>query len=397
MVRRSRFGVVAISFAVALPLLLSGSAHAAVPTYEFVTPLFGLAAAPNGNLFAADAGQGVVKLTADAGTLFAKLRGVDDVAPLGNGRLLAITGGGPKARDASLYRVVGGRKQRIASLGAYEAAKNPDGGEIDSNPYGVAALGANKALVADAAGNSVLHVNANGRVNWVATLPDELAPTDNAKQLAGCPDAPPDFAFVCDLPDMIPGQAVATSVAVGPDGAWYVGELRGFPAPTGMSKVWRIEPGTRHAHCGSDPRCTVAFDGFLDRRPVLHSRRHAPRYRDRRGELARARGGCREQGRLRERLSARRLLHEGGEGPPDADGVDLRGRRAALRRDLGAGARLGGGDRDPVGRALVQVSRSASPVRRTEGGRCLPDAAMAPRVQSRENRAGRRTARAADP
>jgi len=262
MVRRSRFGVAAISFAAALPLLLSGSAHAAVPTYEFVTPLFGLAAAPNGNLFAADAGQGVVKLTADAGSLFAKLRGVDDVAPLGNGRLLAITGGGPKARDASLYRVVGGRKQRIASLGAYEAAKNPDGGEIDSNPFGVAALGANKVLVADAAGNSVLHVNANGRVNWVATLPDELAPTDNAKQLAGCPDAPPDLAFVCDLPDMIPGQAVATSVAVGPDGAWYVGELRGFPAPTGMSKVWRIEPGTRHAHCGTDPRCTVAFDGF---------------------------------------------------------------------------------------------------------------------------------------
>ena len=262
MVRRSRFGVAAISFAAALPLLLSGSAHAAVPTYEFVTPLFGLAAAPNGNLFAADAGQGVVKLTADAGSLFAKLRGVDDVAPLGNGRLLAITGGGPKARDASLYRVVGGRKQRIASLGAYEAAKNPDGGEIDSNPFGVAALGANKVLVADAAGNSVLHVNANGRVNWVATLPDELASTDNAKQLAGCPDAPPDFAFVCDLPDMIPGQAVATSVAVGPDGAWYAGELRGFPAPTGMSKVWRIEPGTRHAHCGSDPRCTVVFDGF---------------------------------------------------------------------------------------------------------------------------------------
>ncbi|MEO8477947.1 MAG: ScyD/ScyE family protein [Actinomycetota bacterium] len=262
MIRRRQFFVAALSLATVLPLMLSGPAGAAVPSYDFVTPLFGLAAAPNGNLFAADAGQGVVKLDADAGSLVVKLKGVDDVAALGHGKLLALTGGGPRARDASLYRVVGGRKHRIASLGAYEAAKNPDGGEIDSNPFAVAALGAHKALVADAGGNSVLHVNAHGRVNWVATLPDELAPTDNAKQLAGCPDASPDLAFICDLPDMIPGQAVATSVAVGPDGAWYVGELRGFPAPTRMSKVWRIEPGTRHAHCGSDPRCTVAFDGF---------------------------------------------------------------------------------------------------------------------------------------
>ncbi|MGZ8595237.1 MAG: ScyD/ScyE family protein [Actinomycetota bacterium] len=262
MVRRSRLCSVAIVFCVATSLMLSGSAVAAVPSYDFVTPVFGLAAAPNGNLFVADAGQGVVKLSADAGSLVVPLRGVDDVAPLGHGRLFALTGGGPRPRDGSLYKIVAGHRHRVASLSAYEAAKNPDGGEIDSNPYAVAALGSRRALVADAGGNSVLFVNARGGVNWVATLPDELAPTDNAKQLAGCPDAPPDFAFICDLPDEIPAQAVATSVAVGPDGAWYVGELKGFPGPIGMSKIRRIEPGTRHAHCGTDPRCSVAFDGF---------------------------------------------------------------------------------------------------------------------------------------
>jgi hypothetical protein len=99
-------------------------------------------------------------------------------------------------------------------------------------------------------------------VDWVATLPDELVSTANAKALAGCPNPPPDFAFVCDLPAMVPAQAVATSVVVGPDGAYYVGELKGFPGPTGESRIWRIEAGTRHATCGSSPACTVVADGF---------------------------------------------------------------------------------------------------------------------------------------
>jgi hypothetical protein len=64
------------------------------------------------------------------------------------------------------------------------------------------------------------------------------------------------------LPDEQPAQAVATSVAVGPDGAYYVSELKGFPFPLGESKVWRIEPGTLHADCGSSPACTVVADGF---------------------------------------------------------------------------------------------------------------------------------------
>ena len=58
---------------------------------------------------------------------------------------------------------------------------------------------------------------------------------------------------------------MATSVAIGPDGAYYVTELKGFPAPTGESRVWRIEPGTRHEHCDADAvgsPCTVVADGF---------------------------------------------------------------------------------------------------------------------------------------
>jgi hypothetical protein len=72
----------------------------------------------------------------------------------------------------------------------------------------------------------------------------------------------PAAAFICTLPDMMPAQAVATSVAVGPEGAYYVGELKGFPGPTGVSKVWRIEPGARHATCGASSQCSVVADGF---------------------------------------------------------------------------------------------------------------------------------------
>jgi len=55
-------------------------------------------------------------------------------------------------------------------------------------------------------------------------------------------------------------------VTVGEDGAWYVGELRGFPATPGTSQVWRIRPGTVGATCNPQaPRtgpCTRYADGL---------------------------------------------------------------------------------------------------------------------------------------
>ena len=53
-----------------------------------------------------------------------------------------------------------------------------------------------------------------------------------------------------------------TAVACGPDGAYYVGELTGGPFPTGISRVWRIESGTRHAACGTSPACSIAVSGL---------------------------------------------------------------------------------------------------------------------------------------
>ena len=62
---------------------------------------------------------------------------------------------------------------------------------------------------------------------------------------------------------MIPAQPVATSAAIGPDGWIYAGELKGFPGPTGESRIWKIRPNAENVRCGKEPgRCSVALDGF---------------------------------------------------------------------------------------------------------------------------------------
>ena len=245
-----------------LALAAAQPVAASVPAYVYATPIFGLATAPDGGILVADAGAGIVELRKGAAVLIADLPGVTDVAPIGRGGMYAVTGAGEGDMAWKLFRVSRGSVQPIADLLAFETNVNPDGGAIDSNPFDVAALATGKVLVADAGGNDLLIVDQRGNVDWIAVLPDELVSTANAKSLAGCPTPPDELAFVCGLPEMIPAQPVATSVAVGPDGAYYVGELKGFPGPTGESRIWRIAPGTLHATCGTSPACTVVADGF---------------------------------------------------------------------------------------------------------------------------------------
>lgn len=258
MVRSTRPRALRLAGLLAAFLLVPSVAQAGTASdYEFASPLFGLARAPGGSLLVADTGAGVVELIDGSGSLIVELPGVVDIAPIRRGTMHAVSGG----EHGMLYRIVDGQVHPMADIAAFEAAVNPDGGIIETNAFDVAALN-RRALIADAAGNSLLFAGPRGRLDWVANFPHELVPTKNAKQIAGCPDAPEDLAFVCELPYAIPAEPVATSVAVGPDGAYYVGELKGFPAPVGMSRIWRIEPGTRHAECGSSPACSVVADGF---------------------------------------------------------------------------------------------------------------------------------------
>jgi hypothetical protein len=245
-----------------LLLLPVSTASAKVsPSYEFATPIFGLEAYVKGNLLVADTGAGIVKYRDGKGQLLAALPGISDVAA-GSNTIFAITGGGESDSAAKLFRMHKGALKEVADLGAFEAAYDPAGGEVDSNPFDVTVLSKGMALVADAGANDLLTIDRNGNIDWVAIFPSQLASTDHLKSLAGCPTPPPGFEFICELPDAIPAESVPTSVAIGPDGAYYVGELVGFPAPTGMSRVWRIEPGTLNADCATSPACSVVAEGF---------------------------------------------------------------------------------------------------------------------------------------
>jgi hypothetical protein len=124
----------------------------------------------------------------------------------------------------------------VADFPRFEERNNPDRGagaepgfEIDSNPNGLLVRHRSQ-LVTDAGGNDLLKVDRKGRIKVVAVFPPRLVP------------APPGIP---DLPPEIPMQAVPTSVVKGPDGAYYVGQLTGFPFPVGGAKVFRVVPGHR--------------------------------------------------------------------------------------------------------------------------------------------------------
>lgn len=237
---------------------VSCKAHPAQLANGFTSPLFALATAPNGDILVADAGAGVA--VADGGTEIS-LPGITGIGPIGRSSLWATVGAsgedGTSDGGQALYRVSQGRARLIVNLFAFEAANNPDGGIVESNPFDVASLGGGAALVADAAGNDLLRVDNQGNVEVLAVFPNELVSTDNIKALAGCPGSGAPFCF---LPPILPAQPVPTSVAVGPDGYYYVGELKGFPAPTGESNIWRVSPDASGALC-PNPDCVKVFDG----------------------------------------------------------------------------------------------------------------------------------------
>lgn len=223
----------------------------------FTSPLFGLATAPNGNILVADAGSGISTIT---GYTEMSLPGITDISTLGRGSIWATVGGGEDPEEDSgqaLYRTSRGQTRLIANLFTFEEANDPDNAGVDSNPFDVQSLGGHAALVADAGANALLRVTNRGHVEVVATFPDQLVSTENLKTLVGCPT---DNDF-CELPDNLPAQSVPTSIAIGPDGYIYVGELKGFPAPTDSSSIWRISPDASGAVCGSSSDCIKVFEG----------------------------------------------------------------------------------------------------------------------------------------
>lgn len=251
--RNERKGMAVIAAA----LLLVFVPIAASAVGGLAGPVFKLDTAPNGDLLAANASQGITIIDDDSVETTLAAIGATSVAAIGSRSMWVTTTGADTLSDSgqALWRVSNGRARMITNLFEVEAG-DPDGAGVDSNPYDVAALGGQAALVVDAGGNSLHRIDNKGNVELVATFPtDVLLSTANFNDLQcgapGCAIPPP----------FIPGQSVPTSVVVGPGGDYWVGELTGFPAPTDQAGIWRIEGGATDVQCGVDPECTRVFDG----------------------------------------------------------------------------------------------------------------------------------------
>ncbi len=129
--------------------------------------------------------------------------------------------GGARLARILRFRPGGGFKF-AEDLGAYENAANPAGGTIDSNPFGIARLAGN-IVVADAGANDIIQVD-DGVLSTFAVFENRVVPGPGGNP--------------------IPMQPVPTSVAEGPDGALYVGQLTGFPFPVGGAAVFRVMQGS---------------------------------------------------------------------------------------------------------------------------------------------------------
>jgi hypothetical protein len=206
-----------------------------------------------------------------------------------HGSIYLLTGGAPPpeeemaapgpapAPNATLFKWRPGWKapKAVADIAKYQSRDpdphNREGEPGESNPFGLAVLDDGSVLVADAAGNDLLRVRVHrghSRIRTVARLKPRTV--EVPEELPDGPDLPP-------AGTRIRAEAVATSVTVGKDGYWYVGELRGFPATPETSQIWRIKPGSKNATCDpADPHdgaCKRYADGLTSITDLAAGRR----------------------------------------------------------------------------------------------------------------------------
>jgi hypothetical protein len=282
----------ATGVALAAGALTAGTlpAHAATvsdPIAEgLVTPL-GLAVGSDGTFYVAEAFINQITTIGKKGarssfTVDGSTAGVD---ARGKGTLVYTVTGFPETEeeppDTYLYTTnPSGKSRLLASPSEYEERVNPDagntygfldlGGEcaeqvppfllpyegiIESNPYAVAIVPGGW-LVADAAGNSVIKIGANGRISTVAVLPPvpQVVTQELYDQIVEEFPLPE-----CVIGETYYGEPVPTDVEVGPDGNYYVSSLPGGPEAPGAGSVWRIDSRT-----GALTQVATGFSGAVD-------------------------------------------------------------------------------------------------------------------------------------
>lgn len=212
------------------------------------------------------------------GTATGETVGTSDVAVADDGTLwftVGLPAAGTDVRDSvpggegmgHLFRVdEAGQPQPVADFVAYETENNPDADqpgneEPDSNVNGLAPA-ADGVAVVDAGANTLYWIDGQGAISVLAVFPVVMqeappmppvaaaSPPAAAADGSPTPVASPAAAAASPaaaggspaVPMQIPMDPVPTSVAVGPDGAYYVGQLTGFPFPVGGASVFKVTP-----------------------------------------------------------------------------------------------------------------------------------------------------------
>jgi hypothetical protein len=134
---------------------------------------------------------------------------------------------GAKMATIQLARRGSNATHTWVDLGDYEATANPIH-DPDSNPSSIVRNGSG-FLVTDSGGNDLVAVSRTGRLSTAAVFDDQLA---TAPPFLGLPPG-----------TKVPAQAVPTAVVRGPDGAFYVSQLTGFPFEPGLANIYRVVPG----------------------------------------------------------------------------------------------------------------------------------------------------------
>lgn len=260
--------------------------------YNFDGPVFDISATENGTILVADMGtvreidaNGVNEITdlplEEGPGAFGEpeITFINGLLPMGNGSFYASRSSLDLAVGSGLLFSDGTNTELAADIEAFTMGDWPDGdyGHAPpwknfncepaggysaapySNPYNLVSLSNDDILLADAGANSLLNIDTNGNIEVVAVFSPIISPETGE----------PKVQFPLDEDTNCLVEPVPTSIAVGPDGAYYVGELVGSagenfggqPTPEGIASVWRIEPGSRNVECPSD-NCTKAVTGL---------------------------------------------------------------------------------------------------------------------------------------
>jgi hypothetical protein len=139
-----------------------------------------------------------------------------------------------------------GRWSFDTDVASYEQESNPGAGPLDSNPYALLE-GAGRRIIVDAGGNALLQISSERRISTIAIFASRAQGRST--------------------------DAVSNSVAVGPDGAYYVGELTGVPFVPETANIWRVVPGEEpQVYCTG---FSFILDLDFDRRGNLYVLEHA--------------------------------------------------------------------------------------------------------------------------